>query len=133
MNILYDQAAKHNALVIGTSNRSELLVGYFTQFGDSACAFEPIAHLYKTEVWELARELCLPEKVINKTPTADLWSGQSDESELGISYPVLDSVLKYLTEGERKPEVAEEIIVKVQKMMDNSSFKRKMPPFLERQ
>ncbi len=133
MNILYDQAAKHNALVIGTSNRSELLVGYFTQFGDSACAFEPIAHLYKTEVWELARELCLPEKVINKTPTADLWSGQSDESELGISYPILDSVLKYLTEGERKPEVAEEIIVKVQKMMDNSSFKRKMPPFLERQ
>ncbi len=86
MNILYDQAAKHNALVIGTSNRSELL-----------------------------------------------WSGQSDESELGISYPILDSVLKYLTEGERKPEVAEEIIVKVQKMMDNSSFKRKMPPFLERQ
>jgi len=71
--------------------------------------------------------------VIIKTPSADLWSGQSDELEMGISYPVLDKVLKYLTEGEKKPEVAEEVIVKVQKMMENSSFKRKMPPFLERQ
>ena len=91
MNILYDQAAKHNALVIGTSNRSEYLVGYFTQFGDSACAFEPIAHLYKTEVWEIAREIGLPDKIIQKTPTADLWAGQSDETEMGITYPVLEA------------------------------------------
>ena len=132
MNILYDQSAGKNGLVVGTGNRSEILVGYFTQFGDAACAFEPIAHLYKTEVWELAKELVLPEKVIRKTPTADLWSGQSDELELGISYPVLDSVLQFLTEGEKKPELPEEIITKVRMMMENSSFKRQLPPCLER-
>ncbi|MDD4677086.1 MAG: NAD+ synthase [Candidatus Cloacimonetes bacterium] len=132
MNILYDQAAKHNALVIGTSNRSEYWVGYFTQFGDSACAFEPIAHLYKTEVWEIAREIGLPEKIIQKTPTADLWSGQSDEAEMGITYPVLDSILKYLTEGLPKPDVEEKTIAKVKQMIEKSNFKRQMPPCLER-
>jgi len=132
MNILYDQAVQHKALVIGTSNRSEYMVGYFTQFGDAACAFEPIAHLYKTDVWEISKEIGLPEKVINKIPSADLWSGQSDESEMGISYPILDSILKYLSEGFTRPKVEEKMIEKVKMMIENSRFKRELPPHLER-
>jgi len=134
MNILYDQAAKHQALVVGTSNRSELLVGYFTQYGDSACAFEPIGHLYKTEVWAMARQLGLPEKVVSKTPTADLWEGQSDESELGISYQELDSILQHLTEPSLYPEchASQEKLEKVKKLVANSEFKRKLPPVLAR-
>lgn len=134
MNVLYDQAAKYKALVVGTGNRTELLVGYCTQYGDSACAFEPIGHLYKTEVWAMARELGLPEKVITKTPTADLWEGQSDEGELGISYRELDTILMYLTEPESYPNCSSlpQTIEKVKKLIRNSEFKRNMPPVPER-
>jgi NAD+ synthase len=134
MNVLYDQAAKHRALVVGTGNRTELLVGYCTQYGDSACAFEPIGHLYKTEVWAMARELGLPEKVINKVPTADLWEGQSDEGELGISYPELDKILMHITEPERYPvcDSRPESIERVKSLILRSEFKRNMPPVLAR-
>jgi len=134
MNILYDQAAKHQALVVGTGNRTELLVGYCTQFGDSACAFEPIGHLYKTEVWALAQQLGLPERVIDKTPTADLWEGQSDEAELGISYPELDIILMHLTEPELYPQCSANpaVVEKVKRLIRNSEFKRHMPPLLTR-
>lgn len=134
MNILYDQAAKHKSLVVGTSNRSELLVGYFTQFGDSACAFEPIGHLYKTEVWAMAAQLGLPDKVISKTPTADLWEGQSDESELGISYLELDKMLQYLTEPALYPDcpASPDKLIKVKGLIQNSEFKRNLPPVLPR-
>ncbi|MDD4224594.1 MAG: NAD+ synthase [Candidatus Cloacimonetes bacterium] len=137
MCVLYDLSARHRALVLGTSNRSELLVGYFTQYGDSACAFEPIGHLYKTEVWELARLLGIPDKIINKTPTADLWSGQSDEADLGLSYPVLDDILYALTELDVNAGASEnldhpaELYQKVDRMITNSAFKRKLPPVLE--
>ncbi len=135
MNVLYDQAAKRHALVLGTGNRTELLVGYYTQFGDAACAFEPIGHLYKTEVWEMAKVLALPEKLIHKTPTADLWAGQSDEAEMGISYPRLDAVLKHLTEPNLYPDpnATEAELTKVRKMIASSEFKRVMPPILERE
>lgn len=134
MNILYDLSAKYHALVVGTSNRTELYVGYCTQFGDSACAFEPIGHLYKTEVWDMARALNLPEKIITKIPTADLWEGQSDEAELGISYPVLDSILRYLTEPQcdECPDLDNAIIDKVRSLIARSEFKRRMPPIPER-
>ena len=90
MCVLYDLSAKYKALVAGTGNISELLIGYCTQYGDSACAFEPIGHLYKTEVKEIAKILGLPKRVIEKNPTADLWENQTDEDEMGITYQKLD-------------------------------------------
>lgn len=132
MNVLYDLAAKHNALVVGTGNLTELMVGYCTQYGDSACAFEPIGHLYKTEVWEMAKALGLPDRVIRKTPTADLWEGQSDESELGITYPELDAILIAIANNEALEGFASETVAKVKNLIRNSAFKRAMPPAPER-
>jgi NAD+ synthase len=132
MNVLYDLAAKHNALVLGTGNRTELMVGYCTQYGDSACAFEPIGHLYKTEVWAMSTALGLPDKVINKTPTADLWEGQSDEAELGISYPELDAILMAISANQPLQSFSTQHVTKVNKLIRNSAFKRIMPPILER-
>ncbi len=137
MCVLYDLSAQYGALVIGTSNRSELLVGYFTQYGDSACALEPIGHLYKTEVWALARHLGLPEAIVSKTPSADLWQGQTDEEELGIRYRQLDEILYELTELDLNPGASgnltypPELYQKVEKLMENSAFKRRMPPLLD--
>lgn len=93
MAILYDFSVRHNALVAGTSNKSEMMIGYFTQYGDGAAAFEPIADLYKTEVFELAKQLGVPKAIIDKKPTADLWPGQTDEGEIGLSYADLDKIL----------------------------------------
>jgi NAD+ synthase len=132
MNVIYDYAAERNALVVGTGNRTELMVGYCTQYGDSACAFEPIGHLYKTEVWEMARVLQLPDRVINKTPTADLWEGQSDEAELGMRYADLDAILMFLTEGIITQIYTKAQIEKVRKLIKRSEFKRIMPPIPER-
>ncbi|MCK9330519.1 MAG: NAD+ synthase [Candidatus Cloacimonetes bacterium] len=138
MCILFDLSAKHRALVAGTSNKSEIFVGYCTQYGDSACAFEPIAHLYKTEVKEMSKALKLPESVINKNPTADLWDGQTDEKELGISYKDLDEILHYILD---KKLTLEEIQSKgidkhkielVISKIKNSEFKRKMPEVIEK-
>ncbi len=132
MNVLYDQAAKHKALVVGTGNLTELMVGYCTQYGDSACAFEPIGHLYKTEVWEMARHLGLPDKVITKTPTADLWDGQSDEAELGISYPMLDAILEAVISKANTDAFPLDAVTKVKRLISSSAFKRSMPPAPER-
>jgi len=137
MCVLYDFSAKLQALVLGTSNRTEFMIGYFTQFGDSACAFEPIGHLYKTEVWKLAKILHIPERIIKKTPTADLWPGQSDEQEIGISYPVLDEIVYELTELHLSISATEnlsypvELYQKVERMIQSSAFKRRMPLILE--
>lgn len=86
MAVLYDFSARKKALVVGTSNKSELLIGYSTLYGDSAAAFMPLGDLYKTQVFALARHLGLPEKIIVKTPTADLWQDQTDEGEIGVRY-----------------------------------------------
>jgi NAD+ synthase len=137
MCVLYDLSAKYKALVVGTSNRTELLVGYFTQYGDGACAFEPIGHLYKTEVWDMAKLLDLPEQVINKTPTADLWAGQTDEAELGISYLRLDEILYAVTEQKvETPELiaagfTEAEVIKVRNLMQRTEFKRNLPPLID--
>lgn len=133
MCVLYDLSAKYKALVAGTGNLSELMIGYCTQYGDSACAFEPIGHLYKTEVYKLAEALGLPESVINKEPTADLWDGQTDEDEMGISYNELDNILFQIieynaTDDELKEKFSAEKVSKVRAMIKSSEFKRVMPP-----
>lgn len=93
MIILYDLAKKYNALVCGTENKSEHLLGYFTRFGDEASDIEPILHLYKTQVYQLAKYLQVPQTVIDQPPTAGLWNGQTDEKEFGFTYQEADQVL----------------------------------------
>jgi len=93
MSILFDQAKKHGALVTGTSNKSEILLGYTTVFGDNASSLNPIGDLYKQQVWQLARSLGIPETVVAKPPSADLWPGQTSEGELGFEYAMADEVL----------------------------------------
>ncbi len=137
MCVLFDLSAKHRALVMGTGNRSEIMVGYFTLFGDAACAFEPIAHLYKTEVAKLAELLGIPQQIIKKAPSADLWEGQSDEEDLGFTYPVLDEVLDFLETSvlENTPDedlkFPRQIYETVAKMVKATAFKRVLPPSLE--
>jgi NAD+ synthase len=93
MSILYDLSMAERALVLGTSNKTELLLGYGTLFGDMASALNPIGDLYKTQLYEVARALDLPQSVLTKPPSADLWVGQSDEDELGMWYAIVDQVL----------------------------------------
>ncbi len=95
MSVLYDISAELGALVIGTSNKSEIMMGYGTLFGDLACAMNPLGNLYKTQIRQLAKYLGIPENIITKPPSADLWAGQTDEGELGISYELLDTFLYY--------------------------------------
>ncbi|HOC95348.1 MAG TPA: NAD+ synthase [Candidatus Cloacimonadota bacterium] len=136
MCVLFDLSSKLQALVLGTSNKTELMVGYFTQFGDSACALEPIGHLYKTEVWQLARLLDIPEAIVNKVPSADLWEGQSDEADLGMRYQELDEILYELLESDIDVKASarlshpRELYDKVERMISRSAFKRNMPPIL---
>jgi len=134
MCVLFDQSAKLEALVIGTSNRTELLTGYFTQYGDSACAIEPIGHLYKTEVRRMSAVLGIDPGIIAKTPTADLWQGQSDEADLGMEYSRLDEILYELTELDVNPDTLDSLRYpledyrRVEALMQRSAFKRVMPP-----
>jgi NAD+ synthase len=108
MSILFDQAKKLGCLVLGTSNKTEILLGYSTVFGDNASSLNPLGDLYKQQVWQLAGHLQLPERVIGKPPTADLWPGQTDESELGVRYQIADEVLYLLFDlGLRPHEVVE--------------------------
>ena len=134
MSILYDVSARDRSLVLGTSNKTELLVGYGTIHGDMACAISPLGDLYKTQVRELAAHLGLPERILNKRPTAGLWPGQTDEGELGMSYEDLDRILFALVD-ERKPrrEVVRAgfkaaTVDRILAMIKASEFKRKMPP-----
>ena len=107
MSILFDYSSKENALVVGTSNKTEIYLGYSTQFGDAACAFNPIGDLYKTNVWELSRYLNIPKELIEKKPSADLWEGQTDEQEMGLTYKEADQVLyRMLEENKTVEEIA---------------------------
>lgn len=106
MSILYDISQAKNALVIGTSNKSEIALGYGTIYGDLACAINPIGNLYKTEIFEFAKYLKVPKSIINKPPSADLWEGQSDEKDLGFSYADIDAVLQeFLDKKLQKDEI----------------------------
>jgi len=133
MSILYDQSVMRNALVLGTSNKSELLLGYSTMFGDMACALNPLGDLYKTQVFELAKHLSLPQKVVSKLPSADLWAGQTDEEELGFSYFDVDEILYLLVDKRyRASEIIdmgyeERFVNRVAEMIRNSQFKRTTP------
>jgi len=101
---IYDQSAAFPGLVVGTGNKTESLLGYCTIHGDGAYDFNPLADLYKTQVRQLARELNVPEEIINKAPSADLWIGQTDEDELGYSYDEMDRLLFLLVEEKLTPE-----------------------------
>jgi NAD+ synthase len=133
MSILYDQSARFNALVLGSSNKTELLLGYGTIYGDTACAINPLGDLYKTQVWDLAREVGLPEEIIEKVPTADLWQGQTDEGELGFHYSEVDRLLNLLIDNKlSRGELIEEgfradFIDKVEMRIQSSEHKRRMP------
>jgi NAD+ synthase len=133
MIILYDRSQKENALVIGTSNKTESMLGYGTLFGDMACAINPLGDLYKTHVWDLAEELGIPEKIIKKKPTADLWQGQTDEGELGFSYREADRLLYYMIDERRTDaELAERgfpkaFITTVRRKVRINHFKRRPP------
>jgi NAD+ synthase len=133
MCIIYDISAKENALVIGTGNKTELYFGYVTQFGDAACAIEPLGHLYKTEVLQLAKFLKIPSQIINKTPSADLWQGQTDEDELGITYKIADEILYYLLDENLSDEkiiekgFSADDIKHIKNLMKKTEFKRRMP------
>lgn len=130
MCVLFDLSAKLDALVAGTGNKTELMIGYVTQHGDGACAFEPLGQLYKTEVWALSETLGLPRCVIDKKPTADLWEGQTDEGELGMTYATLDEILfRMLVLKETQPKgFSVPQIEKVKGLITRSEFKRRMPP-----
>jgi NAD+ synthase len=123
MMYLYAFANTHGALVAGTGNKSELLVGYFTKYGDGAVDFLPIGDLYKTEVWKLAAYLGVPQSIIDKEPSAGLWKGQTDEEELSISYEKLDAVLQ-----KKKKGLSKEEIKMVSMMITKSAHKRVMAP-----
>ncbi|MDH7577988.1 MAG: NAD(+) synthase [Bacillota bacterium] len=121
MLVLYYYANINNYLVVGTGNRSELTVGYFTKYGDGAADLLPLGNLVKGQVKALAAYLGVPEKIISKPPSAGLWENQTDEGEMGISYNQLD---RYLLEGEVPPEIKE----KIEEMRNRSEHKRRMPP-----
>ncbi len=130
---LYDVSARESALVLGTSNKSELMLGYGTLFGDLASAINPIGDLYKTEVFELARHLGVPDSIVNKAPSADLWEGQNDENELGYTYETLDRVLyRYIEERASERELLaegfeQELVSMVIRRIYQNQFKRRMP------
>lgn len=136
MMTLFDQAAAWDALVAGTSNRTEYLLGYFTIYGDSAASLEPIEHLYKCQVRSLARHMGVLRDIIEKPPSADLWKGQTDEGELGFTYDEADAILYLYTERGERPEqiaargYAPEVIQAVIRRMRGSEFKRQPPPVL---
>ncbi len=133
MATLFDISAREGALVLGTSNKSELMLGYGTLYGDLASAVNPIGDLYKTEVFALARHLDVPASIVDKPPSADLWAGQSDEAELGYTYEQLDAVLRRYVEGRaQRDELLDEgfepaLVDKVLSRIYRNQFKRKMP------
>lgn len=96
MIVLYDRSAREEGLVVGTGNKTETLLGYSTLFGDTACAINPLGNLYKSQVWQLARHLEIPDVIVSKAPSADLWEGQTDEGELGFSYEQADALLYFM-------------------------------------
>jgi len=133
MCLLYDYSAKYKALVVGTSNKTELLLGYGTIHGDLASAVNPIGDLYKTQIWQLAEYLGVPREIIEKPPSADLWIGQTDEQELGYTYREIDRLLYYMVDLRYSNEMllemgySQKTIDDIYRRMQTSQFKRRPP------
>ncbi|MEK7065273.1 MAG: NAD(+) synthase, partial [Patescibacteria group bacterium] len=138
MSILYAKANEIGGLVLGTGNKSEIMTGYFTKYGDGGADILPIGDLYKTQVKALARELKIPQEIIDRPPTAGLWDGQTDEGEMGITYELLDKILYAISAqggsasgGEHKKSLSKfpaNKVKLVKKMIQNSEHKRRLPP-----
>ena len=134
MIVLYDQSAAFKGLVVGTGNKTEILLGYTTLYGDSACAFIPLGDLYKTQVRQLARAIGVPEVIVAKPPSADLWIGQTDEDELGFTYEDVDRLFLYLVDEGCSPQACVEagfdpaLVNAVIEHMRQNEFKRASPP-----
>ena len=134
MLVLYDHSVTWGGLVVGTGNKTETLIGYTTLFGDSACAFNPIGDLYKSQVRQVAADIGVPEQIIRKAPSADLWPGQTDEGEVGFSYATIDRILFRLVDRRLSIEevVADgfevEMVERVDRMVAGAEFKRQVPP-----
>lgn len=134
MIVLYDQSEDFKGLVIGTSNKTEILLGYTTLFGDSASAINPIGDLYKTQVRQLSRALDIPAPIVDKPPSADLWLGQTDEGELGFTYEDVDRLLYLLVDQRYSPQEAieagfeEKFVRVVVERIRRNQFKRMQPP-----
>jgi NAD+ synthase len=132
--VLYDRSAAFDALVIGTSNKTEALLGYGTLFGDMAAAMQPIGDLYKSQLRDVARELGVPEQIIAKPPSADLWPGQTDEGELGRTYESLDRALYALVDRRWTVDrcvragLSRELVEWVSRRVAAMEFKRQLPP-----
>ena len=134
MIMLYDQSEAFGGLVVGTGNKTEILLGYSTLYGDSACALNPIGDLYKTQIRQLSREMGVPPEVIEKAPSADLWAGQTDEDELGFTYEEVDKLLYLLVDERYRPEdlveagFSEKFVRTVIERVRRNQFKRVLPP-----
>ena len=133
MTVLYDYSMAEGALVLGTSNKTELLLGYGTLFGDMASAINPIGDLYKSQVWQLSHEIGVPKQIIEKPPTADLWAGQSDQDEIGYSYAEIDRIFYYLVDCRMGATTLiergfdQELVEYVARLLRQSQYKRRMP------
>jgi len=133
MLVLYDRSVEHDALVLGTSNKTELLLGYGTIHGDLASALNPLGDLYKTQVRELSKALSVPKAILDKPPSADLWPEQTDEADLGLSYDEVDRILALLVDARVSPGTIvakgfrREIVLRLQRLIMRSQFKRRMP------
>ena len=134
MIVLFDQSATDGALVVGTGNKTEILLGYSTLYGDAACAFNPLGDLYKTQVRQLAKSMDVPDVILQKPPSADLWAGQTDEGELGFTYTQVDQLLYLLVEEHKSIEdclqagFQKDFVERVLNRIRKYRFKRVMPP-----
>jgi NAD+ synthase len=134
MSVLYDRSVLWGGLVVGTGNKTESLIGYSTVFGDSACAFNPIGDLYKSQVRQMAVAVGVPEEIIRKAPSADLWPGQTDEIEAGFTYPELDRLLFWMIDKRRTDEellamgFPAAAVARVKRLVAVSEFTRQVPP-----
>ncbi|MFN2144721.1 MAG: NAD+ synthase [Anaerolineales bacterium] len=134
MIVLYDQSEDFGGLVVGTGNKTEILLGYSTIYGDAACAINPIGDLYKTQLRQLAAGLGVPDEIIHKAPSADLWAGQTDEDELGFTYEQADQLLYLLVDQRYAPEecveagFSEAFVREVVRRIQRNHYKRIMPP-----
>lgn len=131
MSLLYAKANELNGLVLGTGNKSEISIGYFTKYGDGGADLLPIADLYKTKVRELAKYLNISQEIIDRPPTAGLWTGQTDEADIGVAYEVLDQILEAIGKKKSLKKFVKKDVIRIKMMTRDSAHKRTSPPVCE--